>query len=131
MSRNNQSKVIALGLLGAAVGAVVGYYAFLWIARHGLYAFVLPGGLLGLGAGVFARERSVPLATLCGISALGLGLFSVWHFVRFTENPGIGYFLTHIFSLSPLILGMVALGAFLGFRLALGRNAGAADQSGK
>ena len=45
--------------LAAAAGGVVGYFAFIWIARQGFYALMLPGGLAGLGASFFVRDRSV------------------------------------------------------------------------
>ena len=38
-----------LVLNGAVGGGLVGYFRFLWIARQGFYALVLPGGLLGVG----------------------------------------------------------------------------------
>jgi len=37
------------GILGVGAGGVLGYFAFFWIARQGLYAPMLPGGLVGLG----------------------------------------------------------------------------------
>jgi hypothetical protein len=116
-------QTIALGLLGAAVGGFLGYCAFFWIARHGFYALMLPPGLLGYGAGLGARQRSTPLAIFCGVAGLALGLFTEWRFAPFTADKSLGYFLTHVQSLQPMTMLMLAVGAFLGYRLALGRNA--------
>jgi hypothetical protein len=49
-----------LVLLGAAIGGALGYVLFFWIAGQGFYGLALPGGLLGLGAGVFkCRSKMV------------------------------------------------------------------------
>ena len=47
-----------LVLVGAVAGGLVGYFGFLWIARQGLYALVLPGGLLGVGASLFPNRST-------------------------------------------------------------------------
>ena len=104
----------ALVLLGAAVGGLVGYAAFFWLVRQGLYGLILPGGLLGLGAGVF-KTRSMAIAVICGVLALGLGLFAEWRFAPFVANDGLGYFLSHVHQLKPVTLIMIAVGALIGF----------------
>jgi len=122
MSESNQVKIIVPGLIGAGIGGAVGYFAFFWITRQGFYALVLPGGLLGLGAGLCARGRSIPLAVICGIAALLLGLVAEWKFAPFIKDGGFGYFLANVSSLKPVRLFMIVVGAILGFRLALGRS---------
>jgi len=122
MNNSNQMQTMAFGLLGAAVGGAVGYFVFFWIARQGFYALVLPPGLLGLAAGLCARQRSMPLAVICGVAGLLLGLFIEWRFAPFVADARLGYFVTHILSLRPITLIMLALGTFLSFRLALGRD---------
>ena len=47
MLTGNQFIGIARGLVGAAIGGAVGYYAFGWILGYGLYAMILPGAALG------------------------------------------------------------------------------------
>jgi len=119
MSENNQTKIIGMGLVGAAIGGAVGYFAFFWVTRHGFYAMVLPGGLLGFGAGLCARGRSIPLAVICCAAALALSLVTQWRFAPFIADPGFGYFIAHVSALSPVTLVMIGLGTFLGYRLAL------------
>jgi hypothetical protein len=109
-------------LLGAAVGGALGYFAFFWIARQGFYALVLPPGLLGLTAGFFARCRSTPLALICAVAGLALGLFTEWRFAPFIADRSLLYFLTHIHALKLITLLMLALGVFLSYRFALGRD---------
>ena len=115
------TRVIVSGLLGAAACGALGYAGFFWMMRQGFYSPVLPGALLGLGAGLCARRRSVPLAAVCGAAALVLGLFTQW---RFENGEGFLQFLLHLGSESPVTLIMIALGGFFGYRLALGYSGG-------
>jgi len=105
----------ALGLAGAAVGGVLGFLAFGWLAGQGFYALALPGVLLGLGAGVLAKRRSMALAVACGGLALALGIFAEWKYFPFAKDDSLNYFVTHLFDLRPLTLILIALGGFGGF----------------
>jgi hypothetical protein len=107
-------KQTLLVLGGALVGGVIGYHAFFWMAGQGLYGLVLPGALLGVGAGV-GKNRSVWIALMCGLAALVLGLYAEWRFAPFKADDRFGYFLTHAHDLRPVILVMIALGGFIGF----------------
>jgi hypothetical protein len=112
---------MARGLIGAAVGGTLGYFAFFWMARHGFYALVLPAALLGLGAGLCARVRSTPLGVVCGVAGLVLGLFTEWRFAPFVADSSLSYFITHIHRLRPITLIMLGVGAGLSYWLGLGR----------
>ena len=112
--RTADVKETVLVLAGAAIGGVLGYMAFFWMARQGFYGMVLPGGLLGIGAS-FGKPRSIWPAAFCGAAALGLGLFTEWRFAPFQQDPGFGFFLRHIAALTPLTLLMIGLGGVLGF----------------
>jgi hypothetical protein len=122
MSESNQTQSIVLGLLGAVVGGCVGYFAFFWIAGHGFYALALPPGLLGFGAGLCARQRSRPLAAICGIAGLALGIFTEWRFAPFVADHSFSYFVAHVHQLNIITVLMLALGVFLSYSLALRRN---------
>jgi hypothetical protein len=113
---------ILLGLVGAGVGGLLGYFAFGWVARQGLYAVALPGALLGLGCGWLMRERSLPLSVICGAGALGLGIFSEWRFMPFIADGSFPYFIAHLHLLPPIQLIMLSLGGVLGFWFSLGRK---------
>jgi len=103
-----------LVLLGALVGGVVGYVLFFAFVRRGYYGLVLPGGALGLGAGFF-RTRSKAVAIVCGLLALGLGLFTEWRFTWRATEAGLGYFLLHVHELPRMTLVMIGAGALIGF----------------
>jgi hypothetical protein len=122
MNESPQPKIIALGLLGAAMGGCLGYFAFFWVAQQGFYALILPAGLLGLCAGLCARRRSVVLAVVCGIAGLALGLFTEWRFAPFVADNSLAYFITHVHQLKPITMIMLGLGVYLSCRLALCRE---------
>lgn len=107
-------KTAFLVLGGAAVGGIIGWLGFLWMAKQGFYALVLPGGLAGLGAGM-PRNRSVALAVACGVMALAFGLFTEWRFAPFQKDGSLWFFLQHVGELPPVTLLMISAGAFIGF----------------
>jgi hypothetical protein len=103
-----------LALLYAAIGGAIGHFAFGWIWQQGFYAAMLPGGLLGVGAG-FARSRSVVVAVLCGIAATLLGFYSEWTYRPFLADGSLEFFVRNIDQLQPITLIMIAIGGFIGF----------------
>jgi hypothetical protein len=103
-----------LVLAGALVGGAVGYLLFFYLAGHGYYGLAIPGGLLGLGAGVFrSRSRLTPL--VCALLALGAGVFTEWRYAPFIVNDSFGYFISHFGDLQPMTVIMIAIGVFAGF----------------
>jgi hypothetical protein len=118
-----------LGLLGAIVGGVLGYYTFSWIFDHGFYGMMIPGAFLGLGCGLLARHPSQLRGALCGVAALALGLYTEWRFFPFRDDQSLAYFLRHVPDLSPVTLVMIAAGAF--FAYWLGRDAGLSLMPGR
>jgi len=103
-----------LVLLGAAVGGLLGYIIFFGLAGRGLYGLALPGGLLGLGAGIFkTRSKAVPI--VCGLVALALGPFTEWCYEPFVADGSLRYFVSHIGHLQPITLVMLAAGTLIGF----------------
>ena len=109
-----KSRQNILTLCGAAIGGVLGYYAFFWVASQGFYGLILPGGLLGLGASV-GKSRSITISVLCGCLGLTLGLFAEWRFAPFVADRSLGYFLSHLHQLKPITILMIMAGAFISF----------------
>lgn len=103
-----------LALLCGSIGGVLGYFAFDWIAGQGFYALILPGALVGFGAGRFPSS-SIAIPALCGIMALVIGLFSEWKISPFIADDSLGYFVTHLHELQPITLILLAVGTFVGF----------------
>jgi hypothetical protein len=122
MSDTPRWKNAAAGLLGALAGGGLGYFGFVWGCRQGLYAMVLPGALLGLGGGLWVRDRSILRAALCGMAALALSLFAEWRLFPFVHDQSLAYFLAHLHQLRGLTMIMVAAGSAAAFWLSLGKN---------
>jgi hypothetical protein len=109
-----------LGILGAVLGGVVGYFVFRWVAQQGFYAPMLPGAAVGLGCGVLSRGRSVPLGVVCGLAALPVGLFAEWRV--FDADKSLGHFVTHLHDQPPVTLILLAAGAALAYWLGVGTS---------
>ena len=109
-----------LGLAGAVVGGVVGFYTYKWLANQGIYGKMIPGALLGLGCGLFARHRSIPRGVACGIAALALSLAVEWSY--FHSATTVTEFLTQVKDLGTVDLLMIGGATFIAFWL--GKDAG-------
>lgn len=107
-----KDNLLVLG--GAVAGGILGYLGFIWLVKQGLYGLILPGGLLGIGAGMFPG-RSLALPVVCGVMALCLGIFSEWRVMPFIKDDSLGYFLAHLHELRPVTLLLIGVGAAIGF----------------
>ena len=112
------------GLAGAALGGAAGYFLVGWLLRRGYYAPMLPGVLVGLGCGVFVERRNMPLAVLCGVAALALGVFTRWKQDASVYSTDFVQFVLHLDRLRTGTLVMLALGGLCGFWFALGTRSG-------
>ena len=108
-------------LLGALVGGLLGYVCFRWLYGQNLYGLMIPGGLLGMGAGVF-KTPTKAVSVVCGVMALILGLVVEWSFFPFKADESLGYFVSHFYDLKPVTLIMIALGAAIGFWIPFRRS---------
>ena len=122
MSEPIRKPRIALGLLAAAIGGCVGYFAFFWITRQGFYALILPPALLGLAAGYAVGARSQVFAIACGLAGLALGVFTEWKFAPFKADASLVYFITHIHETKQLTQILLAVGTVICYRMALGMD---------
>jgi hypothetical protein len=108
----------SLGLLGAVLGGVAGCFVFLWMARQGLYAIILPGAAIGLGCGLLSQGKSTGLRIFCVVLALLVGLYSEW---VFSGDESLHEFLEHLY-LQPIAPILIAIGAAMAYWLAVGRT---------
>ena len=121
-----KSKWDVLALGAGIVGGVLGSLAFEWCARQGLYSLVLPGGVLGLAAGLF-RNNSRIVSLLCGLMAFGFGCVTQWRFSPFAADDSLRYFLFHLHQLRPVTLIMIGAGTLIGFWVPFRRYRSATD----
>jgi hypothetical protein len=112
--------MLARGFAGAVVGGAVGYVVFRLLAQNGFYGILIPGALLGMGAGWAARGKSQLLGIVCFVLAIGLTLFTEWH-VMFARNNTFADFLSKIHTLSAVRLIMLALGPVMAYWFGRGR----------
>jgi hypothetical protein len=119
MNVQNPRIKFVLAVACALGGGLVGHFLFIWMARQGFYALLLPGALVGIGAGMVLKERSVALMVICGVMGLAFGTFSEW---RLRPDITFGYFVRHLPDLLPLTKLMLALSAICGAYFARGRS---------
>jgi hypothetical protein len=124
MSRYVISNV--LGLIGAAVGGVAGFYTYTWIVSKGFVGGMIPGAFLGLGCSLLARHVSISRGVVCGIAGLVLGFYADWHTNADPKPPFVEY-LQDVRSVNQVYLLMILFGAVIAFWL--GKDAGLAGRS--
>ena len=107
-------KQVALVFGGAAVGGLVGHFGFGWLLSQGFYGLILPGGLLGMGAGSVECRWRWP-SVVCGVLAFVLGLVTEWRFFPFALDVSFSYFLSHMYELSTTTWLMLTVGTAIGF----------------
>jgi hypothetical protein len=103
-----------LAIAGAVVGGAIGFVLFGWLYNQGFYGPVLPGGLLGIGAG-FAKPRSIFIPIACGVGALVLGFVAEGYYRPFIKDPSFGFFVSRLSELDPVTFLLIGLGAAIGF----------------
>ncbi|AGA29563.1 hypothetical protein [Singulisphaera acidiphila] len=104
-----------LGLVGAALGAALGYALFQWLVSQNLYGLMIPGAMMGLGCCLLAQHRSHTRGIVCGIAALILGLYTEWRFYPFRADGGFQYLVVHFFDLKPITQLMLGVGAIFAY----------------
>jgi hypothetical protein len=114
-----------LGLIGAVLGGVAGFYTYRWILSQGFIGGMIPGAFVGLGCSLLARHPSVARGVLCGIAGLVLGFFADW-FTNITTDT-FWIYLQNVKSINKVVLLTIVLGAVIAFWL--GKDAGVAGRS--
>jgi len=114
-----------LGLVGAAIGGVAGFYIYRWVLSQGFIGGMIPGAFLGLGCSLLARHASFARGVVCGVVGLILGFFTDWY-TNLTDETFWTY-LQDVKSLNQVVLLTIAVGAFIAFWL--GKDAGLAGRT--
>jgi hypothetical protein len=114
-----------LGLIGAALGGVAGFYTYRWVLSYNLIGGMIPGAFLGLGCSLLARHPSVARGVVCGVAGLLLGFFTDWY-TNLTQQTFWEYLLD-MKSINRVILLTIAIGTLIAFWL--GKDAGMLGRS--
>ena len=106
---------IGVSLVFYGLPTLVVYWLFWSESDDGwAYGLAIPGGLLGLGAGMF-RTESKWVPVFCGVLGLILGFFTDWRIFPFSADGSLGYYLSHLQQLRPITWIMILLGAGVAF----------------
>ncbi len=101
-----------LGLVGATIGGVAGFYMFKWLLAQGFYGLIIPGAFLGFGCSLLARHPSQARGICCGIAAFVLSQYTDWRFTitddSFLEFVRAGKTMTAVTILMSAIGTVVA-----------------------
>ena len=112
-----------LGLVGAALGGVAGFYLYCWIVSKGYIGGMIPGAFLGLGCSLLARHQSYARGVVCGIAGLVLGFFADWY-TNDTTKTFLEY-LQDLKRVNQVYMLMILLGAAIAFWI--GKDSGLAS----
>ncbi len=113
--------VILRGIAGGIVGGVIGFFLVRWLAGQGMYGMMIPGALIGLGASLAARGKSLTLGILCAVAAVVAAVVIEWAVFPFLKDKSFSFFIAHLNHLKPMTMIMIGLGAVLAFWLGQGR----------
>jgi hypothetical protein len=113
-----------LGLLGALIGGVLGYFLVFVIARQGFYAIILPGALLGMGCGALSGRKSVTLGIICGVLGLAVGIYTQWRLAPFIKDESFSFYLSNLLDVNRVSQIMILVGTAFAFWFGMGREGG-------
>jgi hypothetical protein len=113
--------VVLRGIAGGIVGGLLGFFIVRWLAGQGMYGMMIPGAMIGLGAALAARGRSVLLGVICAVAAVVLAIVIEGTLFPFVKDKSFSFFLAHLHHLKPMTLIMIGLGAVFAFWLGQGR----------
>jgi hypothetical protein len=108
----NQALVLLRGLGGAIGGGIAGYLLFYWLSSKGLYGIMVIGALIGFGAGLASRGRSVTLGVICALVALPTAILSEWHVMPFVKDQSLSLFLVNLSAAHWLFIAFGVAAAY-------------------
>lgn len=111
------------GILGAAIGGAIGWFAFGLLLNQGMYGLALPGATLGLGFALLAgRPLGFSAGLFCAVAAFLLMAFCEWQIGVSRENDSFIYLLTHLHQVdSSQTIMFLGLGTVFAFWFGCGR----------
>lgn len=110
---------LILGIVGAVIGGIVGFFIFKWVARQGFYA-PIPGAFVGIGFGLAARRYHPMFGIISAILGLIAGLVAEW--MTFRSEASLPDFVDAMRNESPITWVMIGLGVVLAYSFGAGRN---------
>jgi len=122
-SPTDQARPLLLGVIGAGLGGVVGYFAFFAFLEHvSLYTLVIPGALIGLGRVAGSKEKSILLGGACGVAAFALSLWIEWQITPMVAGESLSDFLAKLPQKPFRNLASLVAGPFMAVWFGVGRR---------
>lgn len=109
------------GLIGAAVGAGLGVFAYFQLLNFGLDSLAIPGALTGLGFGLFSKRSFLSAGFVCALLGLAVMLWCEWQSLLNFKDKEIGVFIKAIPDLNTSSKIMIGVGAVMAFWFGRGR----------
>ena len=103
------------GIAGAIIGGIIGHFAFDFLLGYGLYAGILPGALVGVGASYLRTTKNTAIGIMAAVLALIVGVYNELDAFTFGDGT-LAFFLQNPQPAPWLMLG---IGAALGTTSAL------------
>lgn len=121
-SRDPMAKSWAMGILGAALGAIAAWFIYNWAYDQGFYALALPGAAVGLGFSALSRRTMIAGGIFCAVVSFFLTAACEWNNSPFDSDQSFTYFLANIHNVdSQMTLVMIGLGVLMAFWFGRGR----------
>ena len=109
------------GIAGAAIGGVLGYFAFQWLISQGYYGLAMPGALVGLGFGLLARRPMIAGGIFSAVIGLAVMLWCEWTSFPFVKDDSLSFFLQNLSELDGTTWLFLVLGTVMAFWFGRGR----------
>ena len=89
-------KAWGLGIVGAILGCVAGWFIYGWLLGQGFYSLAIPGALIGFGFGYMSRRPMLAGGIFCAVVAAVFLLACECFQNSWAEDQRIGFFLAHL-----------------------------------
>lgn len=105
--KDDSTMALVRGAVGAVLGAVVGFVAFYFLYKYGLYALILPGAIAGTLAAKLSGRGSNALGIICVVVAIVATILSEWTVAPMRDDNGLLFFVMHLHQVRTIawILG--------------------------
>lgn len=122
-NKSKPIKTYAIALILSIIGSIVGYFACLYLAKSGFYSLVFVGVGAGLLGGILLKEKNYKIGLMCGLISIFGSLLTESLLFPFKADHSFQYFISNVHKLKTITLIMIAVGAFIAFRMGMGVRA--------
>jgi len=121
MMRVSAAKAWGRGIIGAILGAVIGYFAYFKLLDFGYDGLMVSGLLIGLGFSLFSKRTFWSAGIFCAVLALIVMLYCEWQSLENFHDKDLATFVKAIPDLNSWSKIMLGVGALMAFWLGRGK----------